>query len=168
MNLSKTLPLAVATFATAVLAGSASAQDTNENQAGHVEVGVLDCVVEGGRGFVFGSTKDVSCTYRSIDGTDETYFGVISKYGVDIGSTDVSYMKWGVLAPTTEDYRPGALEGDYYGISAEVTAGAGIGANALIGGFEKSFVLQPVSVAGQTGLNFALAASELELRSAAQ
>ena len=158
-------------LAAALASGTALAQDSDQApkaDPNRVEVGVLDCVVEGGSGFIFGSTKDISCSYAPADGgTKETYFGAISKYGIDIGKTDVTYMTWGVFAPTTDEFSPGALVGDYYGVSAEATAGAGVGANILIGGSNETISLQPISVSGQTGLNFALAVSELELRSTA-
>ncbi len=38
-----------------------------------------------------------------------------------------------MIAPTNDIDR-GALQGGYVGVTAEVTAGAGLGANALIGG----------------------------------
>lgn len=134
-----------------------------------VELGVLDCAVAGGTGFVFGSTKDLSCTFKSADSSrpDEAYFGAISKYGVDIGSTAGGVISWGVLAPTTDNYQPGALAGTYSGVSAEATVGAGLGANVLVGGSNETIALQPVSVGAQTGLNLALAVSQLELRTAA-
>lgn len=166
-----TLALAAAlACGTAFAQDGSTALDSADNPAtvGKAEVGVLDCIVEGGQGFVFGSTKDVSCTYTPAEGPTETYFGAIAKYGIDIGETDVSYMKWAVFAPTVDFVTPGALAGDYYGVSAEATAGAGVGANALVGGSDKTISLQPVSVSSQSGLNFALAVSELELRSAAQ
>jgi hypothetical protein len=60
----------------------------------------------------------------------------------------------------------GSLAGSYVGASAEATVGAGLGANVLVGGFQRSVALQPVSVSGQTGLNFALGVGDLELRPA--
>jgi len=176
MRFAKTAAAGTLALAAALTSGTALAQDNSvaqENTAepetvGKAEAGILDCIVEGGKGFVFGSTKDVSCTYTPAEGPTETYFGAITKYGIDIGETEVSYMKWAVFAPTVDDVIPGALAGDYYGVSAEATAGAGLGANALVGGSDKTISLQPVSVSGQTGLNFALAVSELELRSVAQ
>ncbi|MCI5074862.1 DUF992 domain-containing protein [Oricola sp.] len=171
MKLSKTIASGALALTAALVAGTATAQETDATPADdieRVEIGILDCVVEGGPGFVFGSTKDLSCIYRpSGDGAQEPYFGAISKYGVDIGTTDVTYMTWAVLAPTTDDFRPGALAGNYYGVTAEATAGAGVGVNALLGGSSETIALQPISVTGQTGLNFALAVSELELRSSA-
>lgn len=170
MNFARTAAAGTLAIVTALAGGSALAQDdsnaTTENP-GKTKLGLLDCVVEGGRGFIFGSTKDVSCTYTPVEGQKEAYFGAISKYGIDIGETGISYMTWAVLAPTVDEVDPGALAGDYYGVSAEATAGAGVGANVLVGGSNETISLQPISVSGQTGLNFAVAVSELELRSAA-
>lgn len=155
-----------ATIGTLASVSGATAQDTLIER---VEIGMLDCVVSGGTGYIFGSTKDVGCAYKPADGApEEAYFGAISKYGVDIGTTEASYMTWAVLAPTDDPYRPGALAGDYVGVSAEATVGAGVGANVLLGGSDETIALQPLSVSGQTGLNFALGVSELELRSSAE
>lgn len=134
-----------------------------------VEMGVLDCAVSGGSGFIFGSTKDLSCTFKSADSSrpEESYFGAISKYGIDVGRTEGGVISWAVFAPTTDQYEPGALAGTYGGVSAEATVGAGLGANVLVGGSNETIALQPVSVGAQTGLNFALAISQLELRTAA-
>lgn len=133
-----------------------------------VEVGVLDCMVDGGAGFIVGSSKDVACTYDPADDSlpTEQYFGNISKIGLDVGVTGASVMQWLVLAPTANIYAPGALAGDYAGASAQVTAGVGVGANLLVGGSDRSFTLQPLSVQTQTGLNLAVGVSRFELRSA--
>ncbi len=131
-----------------------------------VEIGLLECVVEGGAGFIIGSSKNLSCTFDAADGrATENYVGVVRKLGLDIGVTGATYIKWGVLAPTVDSYAPGALAGNYVGVSAEATAGVGVGANALVGGSGKTFVLQPVSVQAQKGLNLAVGLSSFELRS---
>lgn len=119
-----------------------------------VKVGMLTCGVASGWGFVFGSTKDLRCVFRQNDRTPVHYAGSISKYGVDIGYTEGGVLVWGVVAPTS-DVRPGALNGDYVGVSASATAGVGAGANVLVGGFDKSIDLQPLSVSGNRGLNVA-------------
>ena len=133
-----------------------------------VELGVLDCMVDGGAGFIVGSSKDVSCTYDPADDAFpvEQYFGNISKIGLDVGVTGASVMQWLVLAPTADVYAPGLLAGDYAGASAQVTAGVGVGANLLVGGSNQTFTLQPLSVQAQTGLNLAVGVSRFELRSA--
>ena len=58
---------------------------------------------------------------------------------------------WAVVAPTGHVGR-GDLAGHYAGATANAAVGVGVGANALIGGFHRSVALQPVSVAGETGL----------------
>ena len=129
-----------------------------------VRVGDLTCNVASGWGFVFGSSKDLHCTYRG-NGHIEHYTGSISKFGVDVGYTEGGVLVWGVFAPTS-DMRKGALEGDYVGGSAQVTAGLGVGANALVGGFDKSVALQPVSVEGSKGLNVAAGIGSISLHAA--
>ncbi|TPN80623.1 DUF992 domain-containing protein [Mesorhizobium sp. CU2] len=138
-------------------------------ERGGVELGVLDCAIGGGTGFVFGSSKDLNCTFTPADKTfaPEAYFGAVNKYGLDIGTTSQSVMRWLVLTPMANIYAPGALAGDYVGASAEVTAAVGAGANLLIGGTGNAFTLQPLSVQTQTGLNIAIGVSQFQLRSTA-
>ena len=93
----------------------------------------------------------------------DRYTGEIQKYGVDIGFYGNGVMIWAVIAPTS-DVGPGALAGDYGGVSADAAAGLGVGANALLGGGSKSIALQPVSIEGITGLNVAAGVGVLSLR----
>lgn len=131
-------------------------------EAAGVKVGVLTCRVESGWGFVFGSSKDMRCTYKG-SGRNEHYMGTINKYGVDIGYTESSVIIWGVVAPTS-DLKPGALEGDYAGVSAQASVGVGAGANALLGGFDKSITLQPLSIEGEKGVNLAAGIGAVSLK----
>ncbi|WP_072373637.1 DUF992 domain-containing protein [Hyphomicrobium sp. NDB2Meth4] len=131
-------------------------------QAAHVEIGVLTCQVSGGIGFVFGSSKDLDCTFKGPRSV-EHYFGSIDKFGIDLGFTDRAKIVWTVFAPT-RDLEPGALAGKYGGVSAEATVGLGVGANALLGGSHNSIALQPLSVSGQEGLNIAVGVAALRLR----
>lgn len=144
------------------LAGIAFASSVQAQGNGRVEVGVLNCIVDGGTGFIFGSSKALSCELKR-PGRNEGYDGRINKFGVDIGFTTKSYISWAVFAPTS-DIAPGALDGEYGGVSAEATAALGVGANALIGGSNRSIVLQPLSVQAQKGLNVALGVASLRLR----
>lgn len=128
-----------------------------------VKVGELTCGVASGWGFVFGSSKDLRCVFRQNNRKAVHYSGSISKFGVDIGYTEGGVLIWGVVAPTS-DMRPGALEGDYVGASASATAGVGVGANVLVGGFDKSFSLQPLSVSGNKGLNVAAGIGSISLK----
>ena len=129
-----------------------------------VKVGMLTCNVSSGWGFVFGSSKDLKCTYTP-DGQKkpERYSGKIDKFGVDIGYSTAGVILWAVFAPTNNVDRS-ALAGKYVGATAEVTIAVGLGANVLIGG-GNSIALQPLSVSGQQGLNVAAGIASVELRS---
>ena len=140
----------------AALMGSAQAQE-------RIQAGSLTCDVSAGIGLIIGSQRNVSCTFTpSLPGPIEYYTGTISKLGVDIGVTGGGVMVWLVWSPTT---RPvGGLSGNYVGASAEASVVAGLGANALVGGSNRSVALQPLSVSGQVGLNIAAGVAGLDLR----
>ena len=129
-----------------------------------VKAGVLTCNVSSGWGLIFGSSKDLNCTYDSASGHEEHYAGTINKYGVDIGYHNGGVIVWAVFAPTSE-LAHGALAGDYGGITASAAVGVGAGANALVGGNNKTISLQPVSIEGMTGLNVAGGVASISLTS---
>jgi hypothetical protein len=128
-----------------------------------VKVGALRCEVSGGLGLIITSSKDMRCVFTSASGQSEPYSGTIRKFGLDIGATDQGVLAWDVFAPSEGPERE-ALAGDYGGIDASATIGAGVGANALVGGSGRSFTLQPLSVQAQTGLALAAGVAELTLR----
>jgi Protein of unknown function (DUF992) len=128
-----------------------------------VKVGSLTCNVSSGWGFVFGSSKDLRCTFQQNGRKVSHYVGSISKFGVDIGYTEGGVLVWAVVAPTS-DVRPGALQGDYGGATASASFGIGLGTNVLVGGLQKSVALQPLSVVGNTGLNVAAGIGAITLR----
>ena len=130
---------------------------------GGVKVGTLSCNVSSGWGFIFGSSKDLRCNFVPNHRAGEHYRGTVDKFGVDIGYTQGGVLVWAVIAPTS-DIKPGALEGSYAGASASATVGVGVGANVLVGGFDKSFTLQPVSIEGNTGLNIAAGIGAIHLK----
>ncbi len=76
-----------------------------------IELGELECFVDAGTGFIIGSQKDISCVFTSFQSEDiiDNYFGVINKIGLDIGSTEESYIKWIVVAPTQSQLTKGFL-----------------------------------------------------------
>ena len=128
-----------------------------------VKTGYLTCHEASGWGFIIGSSHKVHCTYTSNDHRVEYYEGSISKFGADIGYLQSAVILWAVAAPTT-NLGAGALSGSYGGVDASVALGVGAGANVLVGGFEKSIALQPVSVEGQNGLNVAAGIAGLSLK----
>src|SRR5215207_4735813 len=72
-------------------------------------------------------------------------------------------LVWAVYASTPKFARR-ALVGNYAGAAGDVAIGAGLGANVLVGGSNRSVALQPVSVEGTAGVNLAVGVAELVLR----
>ena len=126
-----------------------------------VKVGTLTCDEEGGWGLILGSTRAVHCTFESANHS-ERYEGSITKLGVDVGYKNAGVIIWAVIAPHTDVAR-GALSGSYGGVTASATAGVGAGVHALVGGFDRSITLQPVSIEGNQGLNVAAGVAGLKL-----
>lgn len=129
-------------------------------EAAALKTGVLSCHVNGGWGWIVGSRQKASCVFTASNGKKTKYDARITKVGLDIGYTDNKNISWVVfnLKGDAAD-----LSGTYIGVNAEATVGVGMGANALLGGFNNNFALQPVSVQGQTGLGAAAAVQALTL-----
>ena len=134
--------------------------------AQRIKAGLLTCDVSAGIGFIIGSQKTVSCVYAPEPAgpqPQQVYSGSISKFGLDIGVTSSGVMVWGVFTDSVGP-NPGFLAGDYFGATGEVTIAAGLGANVLVGGSNRTVALQPVSVDSSVGLNLAVGVAELRLR----
>ena len=144
-----------AAAALSLLSGAAGAQ--------YVNVGVLECRGIGTTGFIIGSVHELECVFRSDYMPPVRYHGIVRKFGLDIGITEQSVLAWGVLAPTGR-IGPGDLAGSYGGVSAGAAVIVGAGANALVGGSNNTFALQPLSFEGQAGVNVTLGVASLELR----
>lgn len=123
------------------------------------KVGMLTCSQIKGtkRNLLITSSVQVSCKFEGDDGTSENYKGETGiGLGIDLSWKSDEVVKWVVIA-ASNDVSPNnhALSGKYYGAKAEATAGVGAQANVLVGGGNKSFTLQPVSLGGQTGFGAA-------------
>jgi hypothetical protein len=131
--------------------------------AEHIHAGMLSRDISGGIGFIIGSQKALNCSFvPTLPGPPEFYSGKITKLGIDLGGTRSGVMVWAVYAPTNRT--AGFLAGTYGGASAELTVGAGVGANILVGGSFRTVELQPFTVQQQTGINVAAGVAEIELR----
>ena len=130
-----------------------------------VKVGTLTCDVSAGIGLLISQQQTMTCSFDPANGgPPDVYTGRIEKFGLALGAVQQGTMVWGVLAPAT-GFPHGALAGTYGGVGAEATAGVGLGANLLVGGTGRAFSLQPLSVQGQSGLNFATGVTTLTLLS---
>ncbi|WP_026616200.1 DUF992 domain-containing protein [Ensifer aridi] len=147
----------IAAVTLAALSGAASGQS-------YVTLGRLTCGSEGGTGLIVTSTKNLMCTFRPADGSPgAVYAGTITKIGIDIGATGKTVMIWDVLAKTGTPLTEYALAGEYVGVGADASFAVGGGAKVIAGGTNKAFMLQPVNVQVQEGLNVALGIDHLVL-----
>ncbi len=112
---------------------------------------------------ILSQKQTMTCVFTPANGSmSEPYLGHIDAFGVALGATNQGTLVWGVIAPSTGIPR-GALSRTYSWVGAQATAGAGVGANVLVGGTGNAFSLQPVSVQGQTGLNVAAGVTTITL-----
>jgi hypothetical protein len=151
--------LAIVATALTTVAGPANAQPSR------LQVGTLTCSMSASIGFIVGSQKNVNCIFRGRPGEpEEAYTGTMTTIGLDIGITTGGVIVWTVFADTNR--YAGMLAGRYSGATAEVSIAAGLGANVLVGGSNRTVALQPLSLQGQLGLDIAAGIGSLELHPA--
>jgi len=151
--------LAILAAALTTVAGPAQAQPRR------LELGTLTCAMSASIGFIVGSQKNVNCVFRGQPGEpEEAYTGTMTTIGLDIGITTGGVIVWTVFANTNR--YAGMLAGRYNGATAEVSIAAGLGANVLVGGSNRTIALQPLSLQGQLGLDIAAGIGSLELHPA--
>jgi uncharacterized protein DUF992 len=126
--------------------------------------GLLRCKINPSIGFVIFGHQSMECRFvPSRPEPPQIYDGALNTVGIDIGVIGAGGLAWAVLAPTS-GVPAGALAGEYLGASGDVALGPGIGANVLVGGSQRSFALQPVSIEGSVALDVTLGLSALKLR----
>jgi hypothetical protein len=130
-------------------------------QQDRVQAGSLECSFSSSIGLIVASQRNIACNYKPNGGPPEAYVGTMTRVGIDVGITGGGAIIWAVFSGTNRYV--GMLAGTYVGASAEMTIAAGLGANALVGGSNRSVALQPLSVQGQVGLDIAAGVSSLEL-----
>jgi hypothetical protein len=152
--------------AAAVLAAAlAMVVGPSDAQPRQVQVGTLTCSMSASIGLILGSQKNLNCVFRGQPGEpEEAYTGTMTTIGLDIGITTGGVIVWTVFADTNR--YAGMLAGKYGGATAEVTIAAGLGANVLVGGSNRTVALQPLSLQGQMGLDIAAGIGEMELHAA--
>ena len=155
--------------ATVIFAGGALAETggfSDGETVDHIEVGILSCDVADTDALIeFKQARDLSCVFDPAqDGlSDEEYAGEITRFGLNLGSTQKGVMRWAVLAPTERAFFAGGLDGTYRGVSGQATVGVGVEGNVMVGGGEDQLTLQPVSLGTQTGVNLAVGVGNITL-----
>ncbi len=136
---------AAALAALVVVSGFAVARAQQPSQQPWTQVGSLVCKVNPNIGFIIFGHQPMECTPRSAAMPPQYYDGAINTVGLDVGVSAGSVLGWGVFAPTT-GVDPGALAGEYVGVTGDTGVGVGGGAIVLIGGSVRTFALQPLSL----------------------
>lgn len=166
--MNKFLSTAVAALI-ALPAGGCLQQDaTSLNRqyaASKVYIGALTCEVAAGQGYVFGSSKDLSCVFLPLEGTAQAYDGKIRRFGIDVGATKSTQMVWRVFS-VGSSVGQDALGGNYAGEQASITAGSSTGGNWLYGSNSYAIVLQASQLMDGTGqgYNIAYGIAEISLQ----
>lgn len=148
-----------------------TAQQLNTaNVNSQVYIGALTCNVSGSTGYIFGSTKDLSCIYLTKEGVAQAYDGKIRKFGIDIGFTKTAHLVWhvyqlGGLVGDATSTNPKVLAGNYGGEQASIAASSSAGGNWLYGGSNNQIVLQATQLqdSGDAGYNLAYGIAEMGL-----
>jgi len=139
-----------------MIAGSASADQ--------IKAGMLHCDVSAGIGLIFSEKQSMACTFKPLGGGPEDFYtGTIQETGIALGGTEKGVLIWSVIS-AEKGFMPGALAGQYTGLSANASVGVGLGENVLAGGTNQAFMLQPTSYEGQVGLNFAAGVTTITLQ----
>lgn len=153
-----------AAMAAALAAGAAGifAAPAAADAPRRVEVGMLACKGADSVSFIVGSHRALDCTFKSKSGRAFSYRGLIRRWGLDVGVTGSNMLFWTVFAPTRA-VAPSDLNGKFVGVSGSVAVVVGGAANVLLGGSNKTIMLQPLSLEGQTGVNLAVGVGSIEL-----
>lgn len=115
-----------------------------------VKVGtlVVKALPETGHNLIIRSSVDVTAVFTGPEGKKEHYIGEMGyKLGIDLSHKTNEELHYAVICAAS-DYRTGsyALQGKYFGQKASVSLGVGAGVQVLLGGFQKGFTLQPLSL----------------------
>ena len=152
-------PLLATLALTAMLSSLATAQAPHS----WTQVGALSCKVDPNVGLIIVGHQPLQCTFTpSAPLPPQAYDGAINTVGLNVGISAGGVLGWAVFAPTT-GVPAGALAGEYVGVSGNIGIGLGAGANLLIGGSERTFALQPLSLQGSIAANVVLGVSSLKL-----
>lgn len=151
-------------FTMAALAALVGLLPVSAEAQNSTQVGTLSCDVSAGLGLFVVQKQKLTCVFLQNGGTTgESYVGSLDQFGVELGGVEAGHLIWGVIAATV-GVPQGALAGKYAGVGANASVGVGAGANILVGGSEKAFSLQPLSVEGQIGINIAGGVTSITLR----
>ncbi len=112
------------------------------------------------------SSVDVDAVFTDSKGNKEHYIGEMgTELGLDFSYKTEEVIEYAVISASSA-YKSGsyALEGKYFGQDASVALGLGAEVKVLVGGFDKSFTLQPLAIGGVKGAGVNLGMGYLKLK----
>lgn len=133
-----------------------------------IKAGTLEVTaIKGTRhNLIIKSSVDVEAVFTDSGGNKEYYIGEMGdKLGVDFSHKTEEVLGYLVISASSA-YKTGsyAMQGKYYGANMTAALGVGAGVQVLIGGFDKSFTLQPISLEGAKGAGATVGLSYLYLQ----
>ncbi|KAA0969778.1 DUF992 domain-containing protein [Aureimonas fodinaquatilis] len=138
-----------------MISGATLLHPSSAMAAPSVRLGVLTCDVSKGISNFVEQKEKLTCVFQPDGGkAPVNYVGTIDQYGLELGTVEEGRLVW-TVAGLARDKDFSSLAGKYAGVEASVAVGVGLGANALVGGIDEALALQPLSIEGETGVNFA-------------
>ena len=129
--------------------------------SGHVKIGVLTCAAGVEVGLLITSGEKIRCSFVPDAAGTEHYHGKIRKFGLDIGITAASVIVWARARRrrhrSTRPARSPAICRRLGGGDRRRSASAPTSWSAAR---TRRFILQPLSIQGQAGLNLAVGVSD--------
>ena len=165
----KKFAMAAAAAALALTVGACMQQSTPQqlnttNANSRIYIGSLTCNIEGGTGYILGSSKSMDCVFLSKDGVQSAqYTGTIDKIGIDIGYTKAIHTIWRVYSLGSER-AASTLSGTYVGEQTTAAAGGQAGGNWLYGGANAEVGMLASGVVQDAGYNLATGIAAMTIR----
>lgn len=133
-----------------------------------IKVGSLEirAIPGTGHNLIVKSSVDVVAVFTDSKGNTEHYIGERGiKLGLDFSHKTDDVLEYIVISAASE-YKTGsyALQGKYFGDKADIELGIGAGVQVLLGGFDKSFTLQPLAAGETKGVGASLGLGYLFLQ----
>lgn len=155
---------ALALTAGACMKESTPQQLNTTNANSRIYIGSLTCNIEGGTGYILGSSKSMDCVFLAKDGVQSAqYTGSITKVGVDIGYTKALHTIWRVYSLGSVSSAT-ALSGSYVGEQSTVAAGSQAGGNWIYGGPNAEIGMIASGIIQDAGYNLAMGIGAMTLK----
>lgn len=138
--------------AAALLLASASAQAGSEAEIGSL---VCNTIPGSSTNLLIHSHVGLDCTFKAGSKTEHYKGETGVSLGLDIDWKRQSTMRFTVMTTSDKMLSGGELAGNYSGVKASATVGAGVGSQKYVGGGDGNFSLVPVSLDTSTGAGVA-------------